>query len=130
MNRVPGDREAGAEFQSVTARVGEPAAAEQMQGRHVEGHCGSGVADQADRVIAPGVEPPGPVLGRKKYPAQGLIGTQVKRGPRPSELVPTQAPVEIVLEEVRFIVPVDEVVAEPRGKRGESQGDESQCHTG
>ena len=80
--------------------------------------------NQAGEVVPPRLESKEKVLGAQDHPGQGLVDAEVKAGPVPAELGPAQTPVGGVFEEVRFVIPVDEVILQAGEESDHDQEDE------
>src|SRR5262249_31365505 len=106
MDRVPRDGDGGKrgrslpEWQAAVPQESERQAEEcEYRGR---------VQHDARRVIAARVEIPERILERREHPGERLIRAEVHGGPRPLDLMTSQAPKIEVGEVVVGIVPVDE----------------------
>src|SRR5262249_6224233 len=88
----------------------------QPAGDQIEESCIGGVKHEIREMIASGVDSPNQIIQPVGHPTQRLVGSHVKRGEHPAQLIPSQAAVARVVDQVVEIVPVDELVPQYRQK--------------
>src|SRR5215470_2207648 len=82
----------------------------QPPGNEIKENAVGSVEYKIRQVIAGRIQSPNEVVKSVGHPTQRLVGSHVKRGKHPAQLIPSQAAVVRVIDQIFIVVPLDEMI--------------------